>query len=224
MKQRLSEEVIAMRAAKEFQDGDCINLGVGVPNLCALFVPEEKTVLFESENGVLGYGPVLLEDEFEKADIRFVDAGGRFFSPRAGMSFFDMDVSFDMIRGRRLDISVMGAYQVSERGDLANYKRPDDTSVGIGGSMDLAIGVKRVIVAMEHITKEGAPRILKTCTYPLTAKECVDLIVTDVAVIKVTEEGLLLKEVAPGWTAEDVQELTEAELIVDRDIKEIELL
>ena len=223
MKERLSEETIAMRAAKEFKDGDCVNLGVGIPNLCALFVPEGRTVLFEAENGVLGYGPILLEDELDKVDIRYVDAGMRFFTPQAGMSFFDMDISFDMIRGRRLDITVMGGYQVSEKGDLANYRRPGDATLGIGGSMDLAIGAKRVIIAMEHVTKEGEPRILKRCTYPLTGKECVSLIVTDIAVIEVTRDGLLLKEVAPGWTAEEVQDLTEARLIVADDLKEIEL-
>jgi len=222
-KERLSEEVIAMRAAKEFQDGDYVNLGVGVPNLCALFVSGDRTVFFESENGVLGYGPVLLDDEFEDVDIRFVDAGGRFFWPKGGMSFFDMDISFDMIRGGRLDISVMGAYQVSEKGDLANYRRLNDASIGIGGSMDLAVGAKRVIVAMEHTTRYGQPRILKECTYPLTAKECVDLIVTDVAVIKITPEGLLLQELAPGWTSGEVQGLTEARLIISEDLKEIEL-
>ena len=212
-----------MRAAKEFKDGNCVNLGVGIPNLCALFVPEGRTVLFEAENGVLGYGPILLEDELDKVDIRYVDAGMRFFTPQACMSFFDMDISFDMIRGRRLDITVMGGYQVSEKGDLANYRRPGDATLGIGGSMDLAIGAKRVIIAMEHITKEGEPRILKRCTYPLTGKECVSLIVTDIAVIEVTKDGLLLKEVAPGWTAEEVQDLTEARLIVADDLKEIEL-
>lgn len=223
MKERLSEETIAMRAAKEFQDGYCVNLGVGVPNLCALFIPEGRTILFEAENGVLGYGPILLEDEVDQVDIRFVDAGMRFFTPKAGMSFFDMDISFDMIRGRKLDITVMGAYQVSEKGDLANYRRPGDASVGIGGSMDLAVGAKQVIIAMEHTTKDGKPRILKECTYPLTGKECVDLIVTDLAVIEVTADGLLLREVAPGWTAEEVQELTEATLIVADDLKDIEL-
>ncbi len=223
MKKRLSEETIAMRIAKEFKDGDCVNLGVGIPNLCALFVPEGRTVLFESENGVLGYGPILLEDELDKVDIRYVDAGGRFFTPKPGMSFFDMDMSFDMIRGGRLDITVMGAYQVSEKGDLANNIRPGDVSLTIGGSMDLAIGAKRVIIAMEHVTKDGKPRILKECTYPLTAKECVSLIVSDIAVMEVTKEGLVLKEVAPGWTVEEVQALTEPRLIVADDLKEIEL-
>ena len=223
MKERLSEETIALRAAKEFQDGDCVNLGYGIPNLCALVVPEGRTVLLEAENGVLGYGPVLLEDEADRVDIRYVDAGARFFAPQVGMSFFDMGISFDMILGGRLDITVLGAFQVSEKGDLANWGRPGDVSRTIGGGMDLAIGAKRVIVAMEHVTKDGKPRILKECTYPLTGKECVNLIVTDIAVMEVTDRGLVLKEVAPGWTAEEVQAVTEPKLIVAEDLKEIEL-
>jgi len=223
MNERMTEEIVALRVAKEFKDGDCVNLGLGIPNLCALFVPEGRTVLFQSENGVLGYGPIILEDELDKIDTQYVDAGGRFFTAKEGMSFFDMDVSFDMIRSGRLNITALGAYQVSEKGDLANWSLPDDPSLTIGGSMDLAIGAQRVIVAMEHVTKENEPRILEKCTYPLTAKECVDLICTDIAVIKVTEAGLVLKEVAPGWTAEEVQAETGARLIVDEDLKEIEL-
>lgn len=223
MKERLSEETIALRAAKEFQDGECVNLGFGIPNLCALFVPEGRTVLFHAENGVLGYGPILLEDEADKVDIRYQDAGTMFFTPQAGMSVFDMGMAFDMIRGGRLDMTVLGAFQVSEKGDLANWGRPGDISRAIGGGMDLAFGAKRVIVTMEHVTKDGEPRILKECTYPLTGKACVDLIVTDIAVVEVTDKGLVLKEVAPGWTAQEVQNLTEAKLIIADDLKEIEL-
>lgn len=221
--EKLNEEIIALRVAKEFQDGDYVNLGVGIPNLCALFIPEGRNVMFHSENGVLGYGPVILEDEIDKADVKYVDAGGRFFTYREGMSFFDMDVSFDLIRGGRLDITVLGAFQVSEKGDLANWSLPGDPSNTIGGGMDLAVGAKRVIAAMEHVTKEEEPRILKECTYPLTAKGCVDMIFTDIAVIDVTEQGLVLKETAPGWSAEEVQALTEPTLIVDPDLRDIEL-
>ena len=223
MKEKLSEETIALRVAKEFKDGDCVNLGIGIPNLCSLFIPAGRTVLFQSENGVLGYGPIILEDELDMVDIQYVDAGGRFFTYQGGMSFFDMDVSFDMIRSGRLDITVLGAYQVSEKGDLANWALPNDPSLTIGGGMDLAIGARRVIVAMEHVNKENQPRILKKCTYPLTAKECVALICTDIAVIEVTKEGLILKEVAPGWRAEEVQALTEPRLILAGDLKDIEL-
>ncbi len=224
MKERLSEEIIAMRAAKELQDGDCVNLGTGMPLLCASFAPEGRDVFFEAEHGILGYGPILSIDEWEKIDFDLIDAGGRFLTPRPGMCFFDMDVSFDMIRGGRLDATILGGLQVSEKGDLANWTIGGVESVAIGGSMDLAVGAKRVIVTMTHTTKEGMPKILKQCTYPLTAKECVDLIVTDLAVIEVTAEGLLLKEVAPEWTVEEVQALTEPKLIIAPDLKEIDLV
>ena len=224
MKERLSEEVIAMRAAKELQDGDCVNLGTGIPLLCASSPLEDRDIFFEAEHGILGYGPILHVDEWEKVDFDFVDAGWRYVTARPGMCFFDMDVSFDMIRGGRLDVTILGGFQVSEKGDLANWTTGGVESVAIGGSMDLAVGAKRVIVTMTHTTREGMPKILKHCTYPLTAKECVDLIVTDLAVIEVTPEGLLLKEVAPGWTAEEVQALTEPELIIAPDLKEIDLI
>ncbi|UCC60070.1 MAG: 3-oxoacid CoA-transferase subunit B [Dehalococcoidia bacterium] len=221
MKQRLERETIAMRAAKELQDGDYANLGIGIPNLCALYVPEG--VVFQSENGVLGYGPLVTLDEVEKADQHYVDAGARYFTQAPGMSVFDLVTSFAMIKSGRL-ISIMGGLQVSEKGDLANWNTTADPIGGpIGGAMDLAVGAKRVIITMEHMTKDGKCRIVRKCTYPLTAKECVDLVVTDLAVIEVTPKGLLLKEVAPGWTIKEVQELTEPELIIAPDLKEIEL-
>lgn len=221
MKQRLERETVAMRAAKELKDGDYANLGIGIPNLCALHIPEG--VLFQTENGALGYGPLLTQDEIEKADQHYVDAGGRYFTPVPGMAIFDMVTSFSMIRSGRL-ITILGGLQVSERGDLANWNTGADPLGGtIGGGMDLAVGAKRVIVTMEHTTKEGKPKIVKKCNAPLTAKESVDLIITDLAVIEVTSDGLLLKEVAPGWTAEEVQALTKPKLIVDADLKEIEL-
>ena len=222
MKERLERDVIAMRAAKELRDGDCVNLGIGIPNLCALYIPDG--VLFHTENGALGYGPLITGDELEKADSHYIDAGGRFWTPAPGMSLFDMVTSFAMIMSGRL-ITILGALQVSERGDLANWNTGDDPLGGtIGGSMDLTVGAKRVIVAMEHTTKGGRPKIVRECTAPLTAKECVDLIVTDLAVIEVTPAGLVLKEVAPGWTAEEVQSLTEPKLIFAPDLKEIDLV
>lgn len=221
MKQRLDRETIAMRAAKELKDGDCANLGIGIPNLCALYIPEG--VLFHTENGALGYGPLVREDEIEKADIHYIDAGARFWTPVPGMALFDIVTSFAMIRSGRL-ITILGGLQVSEKGDLANWNTGADPLGGtIGGGMDLAVGAKRVIITMEHTTKEGKPKIVKECTAPLTAKECVDLIITDLAVIELTPDGLTLKEVAPGWTAEEVQALTEPKLMVAEDLKEIEL-
>jgi len=221
MKQRLDRDVIAMRAGKELKDGDYVNLGLGLPSLCALYIPEG--VIFQTENGSLGYGQLLLEDEIEKADFAYHDAQGRFCALAPGMTFFDVLTSFAMIRSGRL-ITILGALQVSEKGDLANWNTGGDALGGtLGGGMDLAYGSKRMIITMEHSTKEGKPKIVKKCTYPLTAKECVDLIVTDLAVIEVTSQGLLLREVAPGWTAEEVQALTEPKLRIALDLKEIEL-
>jgi 3-oxoacid CoA-transferase B subunit len=221
MKPRLEREVIAMRAAKELKDGDYVNLGIGIPNLCALHIPEG--VIFHSENGVLGYGPLVMQEEVEKADQHYTDAGGRYFTPAPGMAIFDVLTSFAMISSGRL-ITILGGLQVSESGDLANWNTGEDPLGGtIGGGMDLAMGAKRVIVAMEHSTKDGKPKIVKQCTAPLTASECVDLIITDLAVIEVTPDGLLLKEVAPGWSAAEVQALTEPGLIVAPDLKDIEL-
>jgi len=223
MKEKLSEEVMALRAAKEFKDGDVVNLGRGIPNLCALFIPEDRHVMLHGENGALGYGGIIREDEYEKVEIRYIDAGGRYFLPKKGMSFFDMGISFDLMRGGRLDITCLGAYQVSEKGDMANWSIPGDGSIGIGGGMDLVYGAKRVIVVMEHVTRDGEFKILKKCTYPLTGKECVSLIVTDIAVIEPTEKGLVLNEFAPGWTLEEIQSLTEPKLIPADDLKEIQL-
>jgi len=221
MKPRLEREVIAMRAAKELKEGDYVNLGIGIPNLCALHIPEG--VIFHSENGALGYGPLVMQDEVEKADQHYTDAGGRYFTPAPGMSIFDLITSFAMISSGRL-ITILGGLQVSEKGDLANWNTGQDPLGGtIGGGMDLAVGAKRVIVAMEHSTREGKPKIVKQCTAPLTARECVDLIITDLAVIEVTPDGLLLKEVAPGWSAAEVQALTEPGLILAPDLKDIEL-
>ena len=221
MKQKLDRNTIAMRAAKELKDGDYANLGRGLPSLCALYIPHG--VIFQSENGILGYGPLVMEEDIEEAELHRVDAGGRFLTPAPGMSFFDVVTSFIMISSGRF-INVLGAFEVSERGDLANWNAGTDALGGnIGGGMDLAVGAKRVITAMEHTTKEGKPKIVKDCTYPLTARECVNLIITDLAVIDVTPEGLLLREVAPGWTVKDIQALTEPKLIVAEDIKEIEL-
>jgi 3-oxoacid CoA-transferase B subunit len=221
MKFRLDRETIAMRAAKELKDGDYVNLGLGIPTLCGLYVPEG--VFFQSENGALGYGPLLLEDEIDKADFHYYDAQGRFFSIAPGMAFIDIFTSFAMIRSGRM-VTIMGGLQVSGKGDLANWSIGGDALGGtIGGSMDLALGAKKVIITMEHTTKDEKPKIVEKCTSPLTARECVDMIVTDLAVIEVKPDGLILKELAPDWTAEEVQALTEPALIVAPDLKEIEL-
>jgi 3-oxoacid CoA-transferase subunit B len=220
MKIRLDEQTIALRAAKEFGDGMVINLGYGMPALCANFIPEGRTVFFQSENGVLGYGPLGTDEE---KDYELINASDQPVTPLPGMCFFDSATSFDMIRGGHIDMVILGAYQVSEKGDLANWGRPGRPATGMGGGMDLATGCKELVVMMLHTTKEGGARIVRQCTFPLTAKNCVNKIFTDLAVMDVTPKGLILREVAPGWTAEEVQGLTEAKLIFAEDLKEIEL-
>jgi 3-oxoacid CoA-transferase subunit B len=191
-----------------------------MPALCADFIPEGRTVFFQSENGMIGFGPLASDEE---KDYELINASDQTVTRLPGMCFFDSALSFDMIRGGHIDIAVLGAYQVSKKGDLANWRRPERPAIGMGGGMDLAVGAKRIIVSMLHTTKDGRERIVDKCSYPLTAKECVSLIVTDLAVIEVIEEGLMLKEIAPGWTPQEIQELTEPELFISADIKEIEI-
>jgi 3-oxoacid CoA-transferase B subunit len=221
MKEKLDREVIAMRAAKELKFGDYVNLGIGIPNLCAHYIPEG--VMFHTENGALGYGPLIREDEIELADPHYVDAGGKYWRPIPGMALFDLVTSFAMVRSGKL-ITILGGLQVSEKGDLANWNTGKGALGGtIGGGMDLAVGAKKVIVTLEHTDKEGNPKILKKCAFPLTAQRCVDLIITDLAVIEVSESGLILKETAPGWSIEEIQAVTEPELIIPDDVREIDL-
>jgi 3-oxoacid CoA-transferase B subunit len=221
MKERLDRQTIALRVAKEFPDDAVVNLGAGIPTLAANFVPEGKTVIFHAENGALGFGGVPGNSEDERS--YYMGANGLPFSALPGMSFFHHADSFAMIRGGHIDITVLGALQVSEKGDLANWTFPERGIGNIGGAMDLASGCARMIIAMEHLTPKGKMKILKQCSYPLTAAHCVNLIVTDIAVIQVTPKGLLLQETAPGWTAEEVQAHTEPKLLISPDLKEIEL-
>ncbi len=219
-KQRLEREVVAMRVAKELPDGGYVNLGIGIPTLVSGFVAEDSVVFYHSESGVLNCGP--LADEGEE-DIDLINAGGQFLQPVPGMVFFSTVDGFAMIRGGHVDVTVLGAHQVSARGDLANWMLPERGVGNIGGAMDLAAGAKQVIVAMEHTDRHNHIKIVEECDYPITSKACVSLIVTDLAVMQPTEQGLVLKEVAPGWTPEEVQELTGARLILDPDLKEYEL-
>lgn len=224
MKARLSREVMAMRIAKELFDGAVVNLGIGIPTLVSSYIPEGMTIIFHSENGVLGFGSVVTAEEFaEKADIDLINAGGQYITPLPGMCFLHHADSFAVIRGGHLDIAILGGLQVSEKGDLANWLIPERGVGNIGGGMDLAFNASKVIVAMEHTTKDNRPKILKNCTFPLTAPECVDLVVTDLAVIEVTGKGLLLKEIAPGWTANEVQQFTEPRLMISPELKVVEL-
>ncbi len=214
---RLDDQTMALRVAREFQDGMVINLGSGIPTLAANFIPEGIEVLFHSENGCLGYGHVAVTDE--EMDFHLINASAQFVTRRLGMSFFDQAESFSMIRGGHVDLCVLGGLQVSEKGDLANWLVPGREPGGMGGGMDLAFGAARLIAVMTHTMKDNQPKILNQCNYPLTAPRCVDLIVTDIAVIDVTPDGLLLKETAPGWTVEEVQALTEPRLRVAPDLK-----
>jgi 3-oxoacid CoA-transferase B subunit len=220
-KYRMDEQTMALRVAKEFQDGMVVNLGVGIGTQCMNYVPEGREVLFQTENGALGLGPIVSSPD--EADINLLNAGGQPVVRMKGMSFFSHDESFVMIRGKHIDMVVLGAMEVSEKGDLANWALPGRGLGNIGGSMDLAFGARKVVVVMTHTTKGGKPKILKKCTLPLTAPECVNLIVTDIAVIEVTRKGLVLKEVAPGWTAAEVQEITDPHLIIAPDLEEIAL-
>ncbi len=225
MKECLSREAIAMRIARELFDGAVVNLGIGIPTLVSSFIPEGMTIIYHSENGVLGFGSVLSSDEIkESADIDLVNAGGQYVRPKPGMCFFHHADSFAMVRGGHIDIAVLGAIEVTDCGDLANWMFPGRGVGNIGGGMDLAFNAHKVIVAMEHTTKDGKAKIVKKCSVPLTAARCVDLIVTDIAVLQVTPRGLLLKEYAPGWAVKDIQALTEPELVIPSEIEEIRLL
>jgi 3-oxoacid CoA-transferase B subunit len=218
-KPRLTREQIAQRAAQELTDGAYVNLGWGIPNLMGDYLPKGITVYFHSENGILGMGRRARpgEEDFDQVDAMKVPV-----TLISGASFFHQADAHLMTRGGHLDVAVLGGFQVSEKGDLANWKIPGAKgSGGIGGAMDIAAGAKTLIVCMEHTTKEGAPKIVKQCTYPLTGLACVDTIVTDLAVIDVKPEGLVLREVAPGWTADEVQKATGAPLIAKGRVAEI---
>lgn len=211
----MSRELIVKRVAKELHDGDIVNLGIGMPTMVANYVPEGMDITFQSENGFLGLGPA---PEEGKEDPMIVNAGGMPVTIMPGGMFFDSSTSFMIIRGGHVDVTVLGALQVDEKGNLANWMIPGKLVPGMGGAMDLVVGAKKVIVAMEH-TAKGSHKILKECKLPLTAAGQVNLIITEMGVIEVTPEGLLLTELAEGVTLEQIQEATEAKLIVSKDLK-----
>jgi len=218
---RLTREQIAQRAALELTDGAYVNLGWGIPNLIADYLPKGITVYFHSENGILGMGRRAKPGE---EDFDLVDAMKVPVTLIPGGSFFHQADAHLMTRGGHLDVAVLGGFQVSEKGDLSNWKIPGSKgSGGIGGAMDIAAGANNLIVCMEHTTKEGAPKVVKKWAYPLTGLECTNTIVTDLAVIDVTPHGLVLREVAPGWTPAEVRALTEAKLIVRGNVPEMKL-
>ena len=215
----MSRELIVKRVAKELKDGDVVNLGIGMPTLVANYIPEDMDVTFQSENGFLGLGPAPeagCEDEY------IVNAGAQLVTIKPGGMFFDSATSFAIIRGGHVDVTVLGALQVDEEGNLANWMIPGKMVPGMGGAMDLVVGAKRVIVAMEH-TAKGAPKILKKCSLPLTASHQVNTIITEMGVMEVTAKGLELVEIAEGLTVEEVQAATEATLIVSENLKTMEV-
>ena len=218
MPEPLPRDAIARRVAAELRDGDYVNLGVGLPMQIPGFVAPPKRVMFHAENGVIGFGarPAPGEEDWD-----LFNAGFQPVTLLAGGAIVDGVESFAIVRGRHLDVAVLGGLQVGENGDLANWRRPERPVGSVGGAADIAQGAKRVFVAMEHTTREGGLRIVKQCSYPLTAVHAIDSIFTDVAVIRITPAGLVLEEKAPGWTVAEVQAITEPRLIVSDTLRDI---
>lgn len=216
----LTRDQIAQRIAKEVVDGFVVNLGIGIPTLVANYIPTDIHVMFQSENGLLGMGPFPTED---KIDADLINAGKQTITTAPGASFFSSADSFAMIRGGHVDLTILGAMEVSQNGDIANWMVPGKMVKGMGGAMDLVAGAKRVVVAMQHLDRKGNPKLLKECSLPLTGVNCIDLICTDMAVVKVTPEGFLLLEYAKDTTPEEVVKATGAPMKIHPDVRPIDV-
>jgi 3-oxoacid CoA-transferase B subunit len=215
-KPKLERQAMCDRLAMEFQDGWIVNLGVGMPTLCSNYVDPNKDIIYHSENGVIGYGPLAPEGE---ENPHLVNAGGQHVTSRPGMAIVHHADSFALIRGGMIDVTVLGAYEVSENGDFANWRIPTRKGGGIGGAMDLAACAKRVFIAMEHTTRDGRPKLLHRCQLPITAPGAAKLLATDLGLFEIGPDGFVLREYAPGWTPDEIQVLTEAKIVVPNDIK-----
>ncbi|MAJ37629.1 MAG: succinyl-CoA--3-ketoacid-CoA transferase [Flavobacteriaceae bacterium] len=216
----LTKDQIAERIAKELKDGYYVNLGIGIPTLVANYIPKDVKVAFQSENGIIGMGPFPTKSE---VDPDLINAGKQTITALKGASYFDSAMSFSMIRGQHVDLTVLGAMEVAQNGDIANWKIPNKLIKGMGGAMDLVASAEQIIVAMMHTNKAGASKLLKRCSLPLTGVRCVKMIVTNLAVLEIREEQFVLKERAPGVTIDEIRKATQGDLIIESEVPEMQL-
>ena len=215
----LTKDQIAERIAKELKDGYYVNLGIGIPTLVANYIPQDINVAFQSENGIIGMGPFPTKSQ---VDPDLINAGKQTITALDGASYFDSAMSFSMIRGQHVDLTVLGAMEVAQNGDIANWKIPNKLIKGMGGAMDLVASAEQIIVAMMHTNKAGASKLLKRCSLPLTGVRCVKMIVTNLAVLEIREEQFILKERAPGVSVDEIRKATEGDLVVESEVPEMQ--